>query len=486
VLAVATAGFLATVAVGWLLPRNLFPQITQGEFHFNVSLPEGTALHVTDETLRRVAATLKDDPRVKFVYTSAGQLDLAAFAGSAREASRGQIAVALKNASDRSAEEAVAAKLRAEMDRIPGVSYELDRPALLSFRNPIEIEIYAYDLDTLRNYSAVVAARVAQVRGVDDVEATMRLGDPEVQITFDRDRLAAMNLDPASASRLVRSAVQGDAATQFSDLDRKLDVRVRATESQRSVIGELVNLEVGRNEGRAVPLGAVAEVSVARGPSEIRRISQQRAGVVRGNLNGRDLASVSRDIEAVLAATPAPPGVKASLAGQNRELSESFGSLRFALLLAVVLIYLVMASQFESLLHPFVIMFTVPMAIVGVVATLVVTGTAVSVMVLIGLVVLAGIVVNNGIVLIDYTNQLRARGRPKVEALIEAARVRLRPILMTALTTVLGLVPMSLGFGEGSELRSPLALTLIGGMVSATALTLIVLPVVYVTLDRKP
>jgi HAE1 family hydrophobic/amphiphilic exporter-1 len=156
------------------------------------------------------------------------------------------------------------------------------------------------------------------------------------------------------------------------------------------------------------------------------------------------------------------------------------------LLLAVVLIYLVMASQFESLLHPFVIMFTVPMAIVGVVATLVVTGTAVSVMVLIGLVVLAGIVVNNGIVLIDYTNQLRARGRPKVEALIEAARVRLRPILMTALTTVLGLVPMSLGFGEGSELRSPLALTLIGGMVSATALTLIVLPVVYVTLDRKP
>jgi HAE1 family hydrophobic/amphiphilic exporter-1 len=486
VLTASTIGFAVTLAIGFMLPRNLIPSFSQGEFHFNVRLPEGTALHVTDETLERVAATVRKDPRVRFVYTSAGQTDLSAFAGSAREANRGQIAVRLKSATDRKAEEGVAGALREAMDRIPGVTYDFERPSLLSFKNPVEIEIYAYDLDTLRTLSRAVVTGLASVQGIEDLESSMRTGDPEVQIAFDRDRLAAMDLDPASASRLVRNAVQGEAATQFSDLDRKLDVRVRASENERSVVAELANLEVGRSQGRAVPLGAVADVSVSRGPAEIRRISQQRAAVVSANLKDRDLASAARDIQAAIDRLDLPPSARVALAGQNRELTESFGSLRFALLLAVFLVYLVMASQFESLLHPFVIMFTLPMAIVGVVLTLLVTGTSVNVMVLIGMVVLAGIVVNNGIVLIDCTKQLRQTGMNKVEALVEAGAIRLRPILMTTLTSVLGLLPMALGFGEGAEMRAPLALTLIGGLTTGTLLTLIVLPVVYATVDRKP
>ncbi|HKQ58981.1 MAG TPA: efflux RND transporter permease subunit [Candidatus Eisenbacteria bacterium] len=486
VLVWSTLGFAATLAVGLTLPRNLIPPFTQGEFHFNVRLPEGTALHVTDAMLEKLAAAVRGDARVRFVYTSAGQTDLSAFAGSAREANRGQIAVKLKKATDRKAEEAVATRLREVMDAVPGLSYDFERPALLSFKNPVEVEIYAYDLDTLRTLSRAVAEGLAAVPGIEDLESSMRLGDPEVQIAFDRDRLASMDLDPASASRLVRNAVQGEAATQYSDLDRKLDVRVRASESERSVVAQLANLEVGRSQGRAVPLGAVAEVSVARGPAEIRRIAQQRAAVVSANLAGRDLASASRDIETALARLDVPSSARVTLAGQNRELTESFGSLRFALLLAVFLVYLVMASQFESLLHPFVIMFTLPMAIVGVVLTLLVTGTSINVMVLIGMVVLAGIVVNNGIVLIDYTKQLRSQGVAKVEALVESGRVRLRPILMTTLTSVLGLLPMAIGFGEGAEMRAPLALTLIGGLTTGTLLTLIVLPVVYATVDRKP
>ncbi|MBI3539336.1 MAG: efflux RND transporter permease subunit, partial [Candidatus Eisenbacteria bacterium] len=486
VLASAGALFLATVAVGALLPRNLFPAFTQGEFHFNVRLPEGTALAVTDSVIDRLARGVAEDHRVRFAYTSAGQIDLTAFAGSAREANRGQVAVVMRDASDRRGEEAVAARMRGVMDAMPGLAYEFERPALLSFKNPVEVEIYAYDLDTLRTLAQTVARRIEGVRWIEDVQSSMRLGDPEVQIAFDRDRLAAMNLDPASASRLVRSAVQGEAATQFSDLDRKLDVRVRASEDQRDRVTELANLEVGRNQNHSVPLGAVAAVHVSRGPAEIRRISQQRAAVVSANLKGRDLSSAAADIQTTLASLAVPPGAKVALAGQNRELAESFGSLRFAILLAVFLVYLVMASQFESLLHPFVIMFTLPMALIGVVATLLVTGTAVSVMVLIGMVVMAGIVVNNGIVLIDYTKRLRARGLSKVEALVEAGQVRMRPILMTTLTTVLGLVPMALGVGEGAALRAPLAITLIGGMISSTILTLVVLPVVYATLDRRP
>jgi HAE1 family hydrophobic/amphiphilic exporter-1 len=330
-----------------------------------------------------------------------------------------------------------------------------------------------------------VAARVSSVRGLEDVESSARPGDPEVQITFDRDRLASYELDPASASRLVRNAVQGEAATQFNDFDRKLDVRVRATQGERSQVAQLANLEVGRNGGRPVFLGAVADVAVERGPSEIRRIGQQRAAVVTANLEGRDLGSAARDIEASLSALDLPGDVRVSLAGQNRELAESSASLRFALLLAVFLVYLVMASQFESLLHPFVVMFSIPLAVVGVVAALVVTATPVSVMVLIGLVILAGIVVNNAIVLVDCADHLRRGGLPKTEALVEAGRVRMRPILMTMLTTVLGTLPMAFAVGEGAEVRAPLAITLIGGLALSTLLTLVVIPAVYVVFDRS-
>jgi HAE1 family hydrophobic/amphiphilic exporter-1 len=479
------ASFAAALVVAWFLPVDLFPSPSQGEFTFDVRMPEGTALHVTDHVLDDVAKSVQDDRGVRFVYTSVGQRDLAAFSGSALEANRGQITVVMKQATDRRGEERVAGRLRETIEGLPGVTYEFERPSLLKFKNPIEVEVYAYDLDSLRTASAQIAREVARVRGLTDVEASVRLGDPEVQITFDRDRLASLQLDPAQASRLVRNAVQGEAATQFSDIDRKLDVRVRATENERSQVTQLANLEVGRNEGQPVLLGAVANVAVERGPSEIRRISQQRAAVVSGNLVGRDLGSAAKDIEARLASLDLPPGVRAHLAGQNRELAESSNSLRFALLLAVFLVYLVMASQFESLLHPFVVMFAIPLGIVGVVAALFLTGTSISVMVLIGLVILAGIVGNNAIVLVDCANQLRKEGAKKLDALVSAGRIRLRPILMTMLTTVLGTLPMAFAIGEGAEVRAPLAITLIGGLALSTILTLIVIPVVYATFDRS-
>jgi HAE1 family hydrophobic/amphiphilic exporter-1 len=486
VLALSALAFVASVVVGLMLPRDLFPAFTQGEFHFNVRLPEGTALHVTDQTLQRLGQRIGEDPRVRFVYVSAGQTDLSAFAGSAREANRGQIAVVMKKATDRRGENEVADRLREAMGSVPGLVYDFERPALLTFKNPVEVEIYAYNLDTLRVVAQVVAERVTTIDGLEDVESSLRLGDPEVQVTFDRQRLASLQLDPAQASRLVRNAVQGEAATQFSDLDRKIDVRVRANESHRGVVADLAELEVGRNQGRSVPLGAVARVRVERGPGEVRRIAQQRAAVVTANLRGRDLTSASNAIEASLAGLPAVPGTRVVLSGQNEELASSFASLRFALLLAIFLVYLVMASQFESLLHPFVIMFTLPLGVVGVVLSLVLTFTSVSVMVLIGLIILAGIVVSNGIVLVDYANQLRAEGRSKIDALVEAGTVRMRPILMTALTTILGVLPMAFTFGEGAEMRAPLAITLIGGLTGATILTLFVIPAVYAALDRKP
>ena len=242
-------------------------------------------------------------------------------------------------------------------------------------------------------------------------------------------------------------------------------------------------------DARGVPirLGSIANIAVGRGPSEVRRIRSQRAAIISANLSGRDLTGVSEEILAQLqqVRNQLPADVTVQLGGQNEELSTSYNSLAFALALAIFLVYLVMASEFESFMHPLIILFTVPLGLIGVVLSLVLTNTTISVMVLLGVIILIGIVVNNAIVLIDYANQLRSEGYSKREALKHAGEVRLRPILMTMLTTVLGLVPMALGWGEGAEIRSPMAIAVIGGMVFSTMLTLIFIPVVYELFDRK-
>ena len=222
------------------------------------------------------------------------------------------------------------------------------------------------------------------------------------------------------------------------------------------------------------------------GPAEIRRIGQERVAVIQSNLSFGDLGAAAEELQEIISSVSTTPGVSIRLGGQNEEMAASFLSLILALVLAVFLVYLVMASQFESLLHPLVILFTIPLALVGAVLALWVTGYTISVVVFIGLILLAGIVVNNAIVLIDLINQLRAKGMEKIEAIVEGGRLRLRPILMTTLTTALGLLPLAFGFGEGAEVRAPMAVTVIGGLLVSTMLTLVVIPVVYAVMDRKP
>jgi HAE1 family hydrophobic/amphiphilic exporter-1 len=232
-------------------------------------------------------------------------------------------------------------------------------------------------------------------------------------------------------------------------------------------------------------LKAVAQTEMAVGPSEIRRVGQRRAVVISGNLSGRDLGRVTRDIESAIAGLGLPASIVTRFGGQHREMESSFGSLYLAIFLAIFLVYFVMASKFESLMHPFIILFTIPLGLVGVIWALVLSGNPVSVIVLIGTVMLAGIVVKNAIVMVDYINICRERGMSKNDAIVEAGKIRLRPILITTLTTILGLVPMALGLGEGAEIRAPMAITVIGGLAVSTLLTLIVIPTVYSVLDRK-
>jgi len=283
----------------------------------------------------------------------------------------------------------------------------------------------------------------------------------------------------------VRNKVQGDVASRFRRGDRRIDIRVRVRPEDRASIADLEQLVVNPGQPNPIRLDSVARLELAEGPSEVRRIDQRRAAVVGANTT-TDLATATEAIETVLADFDLPGEYGFAITGQREEMERSTRSLAFALSLAIFLVYVVMASQFESLIHPFVILFSIPLAAVGVVLALWMLDIPLSVVVLLGCIMLAGIVVNNAIVLVDYINHLRRRGVAKLDAIVQAGEVRLRPILMTTCTTVIGLLPMAVGLGDGAEIRAPMAVTVIAGLLVSTVLTLVVVPVMYTLLDRKP
>jgi HAE1 family hydrophobic/amphiphilic exporter-1 len=345
-------------------------------------------------------------------------------------------------------------------------------PALFTFKNAVEVQVRAESLDELRRMGLFVREAIEDIPGLRDVELSMKQGYPEVIVNLDRELLAARNLSPETVAQRLRTEVGGAISTRFSRPGEKIDIRVRTDKERLSGRRDLRSLSI--SEGNPpIPLEAVATISEQVGPSEILRIDQHRVAQVTANVEGRDLGAVSSDIETRLS------GVDYLLGGQHRELQTSYQSLQVALFMAIFLVYVVMACQFESIWHPALVMFSVPLAFIGVVYLLHWTATPLSVVVFIGGIILAGIVVNDAIVLVDYINQLRARGMKKREAVILAGQVRLRPIIMTTVTTVLGLIPMALWAGEGGEIRRPMALTVMAGLTSATVLTLLIIPMVY-------
>ncbi len=471
-----------------LIPRigiELIPQLSQGEFSVEFKLPPGTPIEKTDQALRAVQNSVKNYDGIQTTFAVAGtgnQMDANPDEGGENW---GELNVTLASGATSSEEQLTMDQMRASFQRIPGLQYKFARPELFSFKTPVEIEISGYDLANLKKSSDAVVNRLSANNRFADVKSTMETGSPELQILFDRERAAALGLQVHEIADRVVSNVRGDIATRYSWRDRKIDILVRARESDRASIDEIRRLIVNPGSERPIPLSAIATVKIATGPGEIRRVSQQRVAIVSANLNYGDLGEAADDVQQVLSEVTMPAGIFARIGGQNEEMSESFRSLLFALSLAIFLVYLVMASQFESLLHPFIILFTIPLALVGAILALFLTGTTISVVVFIGLILLAGIVVNNAIVLVDLINQMRRKGKNKVDAIMEGGKSRLRPILMTTLTTTLGLLPLAIGFGDGAELRSPMGITVIGGLLVSTVLTLIIIPVMYSILDRK-
>ncbi len=479
-LTVAFALFAASVWGFGQLGVELIPEMTEGEFFFEAELPEGTSLAATDRIVQRMEAAADAQPGVALQFATVGSRSGAGgVTTNTRGENLGQLNVVLADRADEQLELRTAEALRDSFARIPDLQARFGRPAYFTLKTPVEVELYGEDLDLLRDYSLDLARRLQGVPGLADVRSSLEAGNPELQVVFDRDRLAAMGLDMASLSQALQDRVQGAVPTRFREQDRQIDIRVRNRETDRASLEDVRSLVVPGPGGEPLRLVTVADVRLDRGPAEVHRLQQQRAAVVSANLDDRALGAAIADVEAVLADATPPEGITVELGGQSEEMAVSFASLRFALALAVFLVYLVMAATFESFLHPLIVLFTIPLALVGVVASLLATGTTVTVIVLIGAVMLVGIVVNNAIVLIDTINRYRRGGVEKREAVLRAGHARLRPILMTTATTVLGLLPMAISFGQGSELRSPLAITVAGGLLLSTLLTLVVIPAAY-------
>ena len=482
---------LALVALAgavWLVPQlgfDLIPTFSQGEFSFFVELPEGTPLEITDRFLADVDSLLEGDERVATHSTIAGGRGLSLTSTGTEGENSGRLQVRMAAEATAQDEAAVIEDLRQRLEESGLARFKFERPTFFSFRTPIEVEVYSDNLGELHAVAAALRDNMDDVPGLVDVKSSAELGNPELQIIFHRNQLSQLGLNLGDVADTLRNKVQGEVATRFTEGDREIDIVVRSVEIGEASAADVKDFIVGQRAGVPSDFKSVSEVSLVEGPSEIRRIGQKRAAVISGNIEGRDMGTVAGDVKTVLAEQLYPSGVTAALSGQEKERAEALDSLLMAMGLAVVLVYLVMASQFESFLHPFVIIFTLPLGAIGVIAALAVTGRSINVVAMIGAVMLAGIVVNNAIVLVDAINQRRRAGLGRTEALLAAGSDRLRPILMTSATTILGLLPMALGLGEGAELRAPLAITVIGGLSVATLLTLVVIPVVYSLVDRK-
>jgi hydrophobic/amphiphilic exporter-1 (mainly G- bacteria), HAE1 family len=482
----AAFGMLAaTVLILPSLGSELIPQLSQGEFTVRMRLPAGSPLETTDRQVRYIHDAALKLPNLDSAYAVAGTGNRLDANPVDSGENTGNLDVKLQAPIDQAGEEQAMQQMREQLAGIPGAQYEFTRPSLLTLSTPVEVILAGYDLERLSLAANAIRDRMERSGAFRDIRSSIEGGHPEIQILFDQERASQLGLAVRDIADRVVSNVRGSVATRYRLQEKKIDVLVRSVDTRAASIEEVRNLVVNPGSDRPVPLSAVAEVRLATGPAEIRRANQERVAVISAAPADGDLGNATRQAQSILEATTLPVGILGSVSGQSEEMTQSFRSLGLAFALAVFLVYLVMASQFESLLHPFVILFTIPMGLIGSVWGLYITGTTINSVALIGLIMLAGIVVNNAIVLIDAINQARERGLQRIDAIKLAGRTRLRPILITSVSTIVGLIPMAIGIGEGAEIRRPMAITVIAGNLVATFLTLIVIPVLYSVMDRK-
>ncbi|MDH5715448.1 MAG: efflux RND transporter permease subunit [Candidatus Aminicenantes bacterium] len=473
--------------------REFMPGHDTEFFIMQTKLPVGTPLEETDRFMRQIEDALIAQKETEVVAVNVGLSEAskqdAAFGFGATDVNEASVFAKLVERSkrDRTIVE-FGEDFRKLIPNIKGAKTSImDMSQMYSSAGgtqaPIEIKIFGKDLPVLKQIAEDIAQRIEDVEGVRDVDTTLREGKPELQIRLNRQQAADLGLTVGQVAATIQTAMLGSVATRYTTGGEEIDVRIRLREADRRSLEDLQDLLIPSPFGFYTPLRQVANLEYKIGPVKITREDQERNVSVTANIFERDLGSVTSDINEKLADITLPSGYFMEIGGQYESMMEMIRGLSLALLLAIVLVYMVMAAQFESLIHPLVVMFTIPLAIIGVVASLLITGQTLSMLSFMGIIMLAGIVVNNAIVMIDYVNQLRRRGMTRTEALLQGASIRLRPILITSITTVLAMLPMALSRSQGAEMRSPLAVVVIGGLITSTFLTLLVVPTIYTLLE---
>jgi len=477
---------VATVLVFPQVGREFIPKLDRGEIRVEISLPPGTPLELTDALVRMVERRVSQLEDVESVFADVGGASGTGLGPGAAGTHSAQVLIKLRPRRASTTAEVVD-DLRAWAAGIPGAEIRVKQVSGIvgeeeAFGAPLEVEIRGQDLEVLRDLGTEVMRRIQGVPGIRDLRSSVGEAAPELEIEVDGALAAARGLSVYQVAEVGRAALEGLVATRVRVRGEEYDVRVRAPERWRDP-DLLEHLPVGAGGGGFVELGDLASFRFREGPVVIHRVGQVRSVSISADIAGRNLGDVVADVRLKLADLALPPGYTVEYGGEAREMAEAFGTLGYALSLSVILVYMVLAGQFELFLQPLLIMGTVPLAFVGVTWGLALTGRTLCVSSMIGAIALGGIVVNNAIVLVDYTNRLRRAGMGVEDAVVEAAVVRLRPIMMTTGTTVLGLLPLALGLGRGHELQAPLATAIIGGLLVSTLLTLVLVPALYADLE---
>jgi len=475
------------------LDREFLPKVDQGRFIIKAELPPGTKLDITDGVVARIEDTLFAFDTTKSVAVSIGsRKEEETTQGSIETlgSHQARIMVELKKERDISTSEFLQrfkndiGEKSLEGAQIEYVLQESIFQAAFEASAPVTIEIKGDSLSKLKKASEYIQKRLQRINGIYGVRSSLVARAPEAKVFVRKDKAAQYNLSVSDIAITAQTAMKGFVATEFKEAGREIDIRVRLREKDRKDISKIDRLIVHSPLDIEVPLGDVAGLGIGKGPSQIQRLDQQRVIIISANVFKRGFGEVADDVNKLLAKVSGslPPGYSAELTGEHLNMQESFNSLRFALILSLVLVCMIMAAEFESLWQPLIIIFTFPLSLIGVAAGLSITRTPLSVMVVLGVIVLGGIVVNNGIVLIDYVNTLRRRdGYAVVPALIKASQTRLRPIMMTAMTTIFALLPLALGLSKGAEIQIPMAITVMGGLLLSTFLSLVVIPAIYLS-----
>ncbi len=488
VVVLVTLMLFASLAMIPLVGAEFMPAMDTGEISINIEMDKGSTISSTDEVSRQVEERLHNVPEVDLLFASVGSSSVMLMgSGSNTDVSTMYVKLCPRNERSKDVNE-MTDDMRQMLSDIPGAKIEVSvmdssGGMMSGSSSAITIQVTGDDLQVLKGLSAEITEVVRNVQGTREVVSSLTDGTPELQIHIDRDRAAAYGLTPMQVSSTINSAMQGTVATQYRVEGEEVDVKVLYASDQVQDIDYLKNLTIYNTMGISVKLSQIAAFTVEQGPISISRQDQVRIANISGSLLNRDLKSVMDDIKTGVDKIQLPAGYEVEYAGQNQQMMDTFGDLALALLLAIILVYAVMAVQYESFFSPFVIMFSVPTAIIGIILSLLLTGRALSVPAFIGMIMLVGVAVSNAIVFVDYLKQQIDKGMDRDEAIVETGRVRLRPILMTAFSTILAMVPLALGMGEGGEYQAPLATVVIGGLLISTLITLVLVPVVYSILD---